>query len=275
MTFVDTKKGEYCKLRYNINNDNLSRVFYNIEKELEESKETIDELLKIDYQYCKIKTSLEQLKRVIEMLRNEKLDIQNEQVILVRYNGNPSITLNLSLLAVLTKTTLILDFDEHMLGVNTLIANIINNTLLDFKTENLIYLKSLKMDNVQEINKIICIDDIYKYDAYVIAKNDKARFYSLNYLDLYRDSNEFDDITQLIYQYAEENQIPVESYAEFEPEEAAQMIKTGFGASVVVLTKNKETKQIFEKNIKNKKVNINKNPFEQEVKIIEKGIFNI
>lgn len=193
---------------------------------------------------------------------------------MIEYNGNPYITLNLSLLSIITKTTIILNFKQNMLGINTLIIKSINKILSNFDTDNLIYIKNNQENNI-EINKIICIDDIHRYDAYVREKNDKVKFYSLNYLDLYRDSDEFDDITQLIYKYAEENLIPVESYAEFEPEEAVEMIQTGFGESVVLLTNNKQIKQIFEKNIKNKKIYVNKNPFKKEIKIIKKDIFNI
>ena len=53
------------------------------------------------------------------------------------------------------------------------------------------------------------------------------------------------------------------------------MIKSGFGKEVVLLTTNEDTKKIFEKEISNKKIHINKNPFKQEIKLINKEILYI
>lgn len=262
-------------MKYNVDNNNLVTILLRIKKELEEARETIEKLLVMDYKYCGIKTSLEELENILDILKNEKIDIQNEQKVLITYNGNPVITLNLCILAILTKTMIILDFNQNMLGVNTLIINIVNGILTELGTEQLIYPEEQSDLDDKKVDKIICIDDIYKYNEYLRNKSEKAKFYSFNYLDFYSDSNEFDDITELIYKCAEENQIPVESYSEMQAEEAAEMMKNGFGRYVVLLTKNKEVKQIFERKIKNKKLYINKNPYDQQTRLLDKEIFYI
>ena len=248
-------------------------MFLLIEKELEESSETLGELLEIDNKYCKTKISLKHFKNVLKRLKNEKSEIKEEQKILIEYNGNPYITFNLGILAILTKTNIILEFNQYMLGVNTFIVNLLNGVLNNFEADSLIYLQG--KSNIDDVDKIICIDDICRYNSYLNKKNTKARFYSLDYTDFYSDTNEFDDLTELIYKYVEENQIPIESYSELEVTEAIQMITKGLGTNVIVLTKNGEIKKLFENNIKNKKLYINQNPYKQDVKTIRKEIFYI
>lgn len=258
-------------MKYNINNESLSKLFLDIENNLEEKSGIINELLKVDHKYCKMKTDIKLLRNTLDMLKSEKIDTQKEQKILVIYNGNPCITLNLSILAILTKSTIILDCNECMIGINSLIIETVNNSLNNFKTDKLIYLSDKKQE-AEDIDKIICIDDINKYNSYLRETNTKVKFYSFNYLDFYSDSDEFEEIEELIYQFAQENQIPIEVYSELEINEAMQMIKNGLGKSVAILTNNKETKQIFEENLKNKKLYINKSPFEQNKRLIGKDI---
>lgn len=258
-------------MKYNINNNNISKLFIDIETNLEEKSEVINELLKIDHKYCKMKTDIKMLKNTLEGLKNEKIDTQKEQKILVSYNGNTCITLNLSIVAILTKSTIILDCNECMLGLNSFIIETVNNSLNNFQTDKLIYLSDRKQET-ENIDQIICIDDINKYNSYLRAQNKKARFYSLNYLDFYSDSDEFEEIKELIYKFAKENQTPVEVYSELQIEEAAQMIKNGLGKSVAILTNNEDTKRIFKEKLQNKKMYINKNPFGENQRLISKDI---
>lgn len=258
-------------MKYNINNNNLAKLFLDIEDNLEEKSEIINELLKCDHKYCKIRTDIKMLKNILDSLKSEKIDIQKEQKILIKYNGNPCITLNLSIIAILTKSIIILDCNECMIGVNSLIVETVNNSLNNFKTDKLIY-SSDKKQEAENVDKIICIDDINKYNSYLREKNIKARFYSFSYLDFYSDSDEYEEIEEMIYRFAEENQIPIEVYSELEINEAIQMMKNGLGKSAVILTNNEETKRTFEENIQNKKLYINRNPFEQSKRIIGKDI---
>lgn len=262
-------------MKYNISKTNQNMILTRIKKELQQSKTTLEDLSVIDNKYCDIKVSFEGLENILDKLKNEKIDIRNEQKILIIYNGSPAITLNLSILAILTRTTIVLDFNQNMLGVNTFIINLINEILSEFETDQFIYIKKQINADYENADKIICIDDIHKYNEYLRNNIKKARFYSLNYLDFYSDNDEFGDITELIYKYAEDNQISIESYSELGAEEAAEMMKNGYGRCAVVLTKNKEVKQVFETKIKNKKIYINKNPYDEPTRLLNKEIFYI
>ena len=257
-------------MRYSINNENLNRLYGKIKKELIERTEIINELLKIDYKYCKIKINIQMLIDLMDRFSEEKIDIQEEKRILIKYSGNPYITLNLCIIAILTKSTILLEFNEYMLGINTLIIEVINESLKYFNTDNLIYLNSKK--DTEDIDKIICIDDINEYNAYLREKNTKVRFYSLYYMDYYTDTDEFEELEDLIYEFAENNLIPIEGYSELYVDNAIELMKKGIGQSIVILTNNKQTQEAIEKNIKNKKIYINKNPFEEKIKVIKKDI---
>lgn len=260
-------------MKYNINNENLPRVFMNIEEALEENKKNINELLKIDCKYSKMKTNIEILKTVVNSMKNESIEIHDKQKILINYNGNPYITLNLSIIAMLTRTTIILEFGNQMLGINAFIVKLINNILNEFKTDKLISLSNDK--EAQQVDKIICIDNINKYHSYLREGNTNVKFYSNNYLNFYNDNDEFEEIEKLIYKFSEENQIPIESYSELNVDDAIKMIEKGLGKKILILSNKKETKEAFERNIKNKKLYINKNPFETSIEIINKEIVTI
>lgn len=262
-------------MKYNINNNNISKVFLNLKENITKQKHNIKELLNIDYKYCKFKVDIDILLDIIKKLENEKLNISEEQKIIVHYNGNPYITLNLSILAILTKTAIILEFDDYMLGINRFIVNKTNEILENFQTDNLISIlkKDDKINN--DVDKIICIDDINKYNKYIYEKNAKAKFFAFDYIDFYSDCEELEELSELIYKYAENNLIPIESYSEFEVDEASRLMQEGLGKKVILLTNNEETKKKINNNLNDKQIFINENPFDKHTRLIDSKIFNI
>ena len=241
-------------------------IFDNLEKSIKENNKIIEELLKVDNQYCKTKIDVDMIIEIVQKFKNEKIDKQEQQSIKIIYSGNPFITINLCILAILTQNTIILDYEENFYGINTFIIQTINN----LSKHKLIYLTKEGIN----AEKIIVIDDINKYN-YLCQKSSNIKFYSHNYIDFYSDCDEYEEIQELIYKYSDENQVLIESYSELEAKDAVQMMKNGLGKIVVVLTNNDETKQIFKENIKNKELYINKNPFKENIRLINKEIFNM
>lgn len=242
-------------------------IFENLEKSIKQNTQTIEELLKIDNQYNKTKINVNMLIEVIQKLKYEELEVQGEQKIRIIYNGNPYITMNLCILAILTQNMIILDYEENFHGTNSFIIQVVNNLLKN----KLIYFPNEEI----KADKIICIDDINKYNSYLHQANINIKFYSYNYIDFYSDCDEYEEIQDLIYKYADENQIPIEVYSELEATLAIQMMKKGLGKIVVVLTNNNEIKQIFRENITTKELFINKNPFKENIRLINKEIFKM
>lgn len=262
-------------MRYNINNKNLPKVLCAIEKYIQESTVVIDELLETDKEYSTMKIIPKMFIKILDALKLEVLDIKESNKILIKYNGNPYITLNLCILAIITKNEIILDGNQNMYATNKYIVKIVNETLSEFDTDNLIELKDDIAEDKNDFDQIICIDNIYLYNKYLRAGNSNVKFYGFEYIDFYTDTDEYDDIQELIYKYADENQIAIESYSELGAAEAIKMLEQGLGKKVVVLTDNERTKEEFKAKIKNKKLYINKNPFDNKLNLIEKEILYI
>ena len=262
-------------MSYNIKNNSLPNLFLNLKENLENKKEYIENLVKIDNKYCAFDFDINILKNIIDELKNEKISGNIKQTILIHYNGNPYLTLNLSIFAILTKTTLFLEFDEYMLGINTFITQNINEILKKFETEDLIHVIKRKDKLNLNPNKIICIDDINKYNEYLYKKKENVYFWAFDYIDFYCDSENFEELTELIYKYGENNLIAIDSYSEFKVNEAIEMIKSGYGKKVVLLTDNEETKERFSKEMQTKEIYINKNPFKNKEYILNKKILSI
>lgn len=261
-------------MKYNINDKNIIQVFSNIKKSIKDKEKEISELYKIDAKYSATKISTKKIQNIIDNFENEKIDLSKEQKILIHYNGNPYITINLIILSILTKTTIILDIDDYFIGINTLMVKIINDILKSFQTDELIYLYDAKKQ-YENIDKIICIDNINKYNLYLKNKNNIAKFYDYNYMNFYSNSNDFEELEELIFIYAEKNQIPIESFSELDEETAINMIDKAPGKTVILFTNNENTKKDFQKNILNKRIFINDNPFKEQTEIISKEIFYI
>lgn len=268
--YITNKGRKLNKLKCNNSNNNLEQLFYRIEKELEENEAVLNKLLEIDAKYAKFNVEFEELKQIINKFKNQKAMLEKDRKIKIHYNGNPYITLNLCILSIITNVTLFLEFNNYMLGVNTLIVKIINNILNDFNMAHLIHISQSTEENLE---KIICIDDINLYNSYVRDKNEKVKFYSLEYTDFYCDTSEFEELVELIYQYVEERQIPLEVYSELDVEEAVSAINNGIGKRVVLISNSEYTKEVFLRNIKDKKLYINKQPFNQKIMLLDKEIF--
>ena len=253
------------------NDNNLNQIFKNLKQQIIENTETIDELYKIDSKYTKMQINLQSFVELIEKFKNCQIKMQDNKTFLIHYNGNPYITLNLIILTILTKNKIILDINNCFLGINSLIIKLTNNILKQYQDEELV---SIFNNDKHNADKIVCIDDINKYNNYLRKKINNVKFYSFNYMDFYSDSDEFENLSELIYEYANNNQIAIESYSELRIDKAINLINKGFGKIVVVLTQNDETKKTFRETIKNKEVYINKNPFEQNKYVIGVEIFN-
>ena len=261
-------------MKYKINSRNFHELLLRIKNLIDENENTIRELLSIDNKYCKMIVEIKGLKAILSGYNNIEIDdnTNKKAIIKINYNGNPYMTLNLGMIAIITNSTIILESEPKMTAINTFLVKLINMALREINASDLIFLAE---DNEEVVDKIICIDDINKYNEYIRKGNKKARFYSMNYIDFYNDSDEFDDLEELIYQYADLNSFPIESYSELDHEEAINMLKKGLGKVVVVLTNNETLKNDIKNNITNKKIYINKNPFTQTMKLIDKEVLYI
>ncbi len=254
-------------------------ILENIKSEIFLKRKEIEKIKKIDSKYCKMKFEFSELINIIEKIKTKGYTAKTKissTTNFIKYNGNPYITLNICILAIIEQISITLDCSDNMLGTNNIIVDIINLILGRYKIKNRIYLFSnMPIEEVQKQNIVIVIDDINKYNFYKRKKIQNLFFYSLNSIDIYCDSEEFDDLLDIIYKYADNNAIMIESYSELNIEEAIAMIENSFNKILIILTKNEKTKQEFKKLANQKQIYINENPFDNNYKLIDPLIFQI
>jgi len=242
----------------------MERIFYNamlsrIQKEIIKHKEEIERIRQIDLKHCKIKVEVDRILEIIEFYK--KLKIENiEKQILVYCNGNPYIVINLAMISILNNISIKVNIDKTMIGVNRYILEIIKN----ISKENNLKSEIKITENINYSDNIICIDKINEYN--ILKKNGKeAKYIPYQSLDIYSDSEEFNELFENIYNYAISVNIDVDI---FEEEGIYGLLKYGKGKYKLILTKNNK---ILEK-YKNKNVYINENPFKEEKVVFDKEI---
>ena len=83
---------------------------------------------------------------------------------------------------------------------------------------------------------------------------------------LYSDTKGLEKLQEPIYIYANENQYEIEILYEENIDDVIEIINSDDFANVaVLLTRDHQSKEKFEANIKNKEIYVNDNPFKKEV----------
>ena len=83
---------------------------------------------------------------------------------------------------------------------------------------------------------------------------------------LYCDTKELEKLREAIFIYANENQYEIEILYEENIDDIINIINSDVFVNVaVLLTRNPQNKEKFEKNIKDKEIYVNDNPFKKEV----------
>ena len=156
---------------------------------------------------------------------------------------------------------------DFMLGVNSVLIAIIQKVLKEYKLNDLVLAKELSKNiNFEKLaSQILKIVVIGKTNFYERLKIENKVFFPSNNSVLYCDNDKFEEIKNAIYVYSMGTQEELEIVKD---ENLESLIKTinqdEYSNIVIVLSENSMTQDLFEKNILNKKVYINKNPFKDE-----------
>lgn len=161
--------------------------------------------------------------------------------------------------------------EDFLYGVNEILLKIIQKVLEDYKICNLISKTNYSINKLNDIkylfDKIIVIGDTAIYQ--IIRSDEKVKFYPYNNIALYCDSDELNKLQEAIYIYANEYEYEIEIYYEDNIQDVIEMINYDKMKDIaILLTNNPQSKEIFEKEIKEKAVFVNENPFKQEINSI-------
>ena len=239
-------------------------MFSKIQKEINNNKDEILNVQKIDNKYCKIKIEINKLLEIIEYYKSLNLFLCNKkdkhENLTVYCNGNPYIVLNLGMIAIINNCNIKININNKMLGVNKLILLIINNIL---KNNNL-KIKIELFEKIENNEKIIFIDRINEFNL-LKNKLENIKFIPYQSIDIFSDSENFEELYEKIYNYTVDMNIDTDI---FDEEDIESLFKYGKGKIKLILTKEKD---IIEK-YKKENVFINENPFKDEKIIFDDEI---
>ena len=233
----------------------MDKILFNamlskIQKEIISNREEIESIYKIDKKYCIAKLDLSKTVNVIENYKNKKFNSQNKKI-MIYCNGNPYIVLNLAMIAICANISIFINIDDTMLGVNECILSIINDILKN----NRINIE-IKISKEEDINKAIFIDRVNDYTL-LNKKIKYTKFIPYQSIDIYCDSEEYEELYEMVYEYAINLNIDIDI---FDKEEGIESIlKYGKSRNVLIFTKNK-----IDIKDASKKIYINENPFLNE-----------
>ena len=260
-------------IEFNLSKERYYKILTDIQMEIRDNLNTIKRLTKMDFEYNKKNINFTEIEQLIEQHKeNEIINKDSLNRIIFSYYGDPYITISLCLKAIATQTKIVLAIEDMMLGFNTAIVKIISQVLADYRMPNLIYLKNfVKSEDIKKndenIERIICIGNKNAYERFRSYGIKKIEYFAFNNIDLYCDSEEYDELKEKIYEYAYENNIEIEIYDNDIPLEEAidEMNKYGERYMCVLLSNDKKHIYEFKEKIKAQKVFINQNPFKDEV----------
>lgn len=245
----------------------MEKIIYNamltrIEKEIKENTEEIENLKKIDLKYSMMKIEIKKFIEIVEHYKEKNIQEKNKEII-AYCNGNPYIVLNLAMIAITNNIYVKINIDNTMLGVNKFIIKIINNILKENKLNI----------QIEIINETIITENtifIDRINDFNILKNkaQNIKFIPYQSLDVYLDSDEFEDLFETIYNYAINSNIDIDTFEE--DEEIENLFKYGKGKKKLILTKQKDVTEKYA----GKDIYINENPFKEEQIIFDEEIIN-
>ena len=185
------------------------------------------------------------------------------------YYGDPYLTLNLCIQAIISQTNMQLIHKSFMNNVNSILIKIVNEIVLK---HNIIV--TIKENTNYDFNKISFLDfntsdinvvgDTFMYQ--LLNRKANVKFYPYNNITLYSNSIKMEKIKQAIYVYANENYYEIENIYESNVDKALNRINSNKLCNVaVILTENEEDELKFKLCLKNKELFINENPFKNEI----------
>lgn len=245
------------------------RILRQIKEEIKDNRVSINKMLEIDKKHYKKQVSIEELIEQVEKYEKEEVFQLSPKTYMYSYYGDPIITINLLIKSIQNNTKAIFAIEDFMLAINTILIAIVNNVLEDnnidemFILQNLLDVKEVKAYSIK-IDKIICIGNSFNFELYKKNKIKNVEYESFNTIDIFCDSESLEELQKKIYEYCQEEYIEIEVYHCEDIDEAIELFNLSSASKGVLLTKNKNNIQKAKDKIKNIKMIINKNPFEQQ-----------
>lgn len=255
------KKLEYSENVSEYNKQEIECFFDKFKDNLKENKEYLEQANKIDIEITKKRIKIETILEIVDNYKNTEFK-NLDKIFIVYYKGDPYITINLFMQALLNRSKIVLAQDEFMISTNEILFTIFTKTLEELNIKNLI--KRCQYDS----NKIIKIKEALNAELIGIGDTlmyqmleEEGSFYPYYNIMMYCDNNILEPIKEAICIYSNENYYELEEVFEENIDIVINYMNMVETTNIIVLlSNNKITIEKFKTNI-NKKLFINENPF--------------
>lgn len=255
------KKTEYNNKISEYDEQKVKKFFAKFKNNLLGNKDYLEKANEIDTEITRKKIKIETIIEIIDNYANVKF--QNlDKTFIVYYKGDPYLTINLFLQALLNRSKVILAQDEFMLATNEILITIFNKTLKELKIENVIQFCKYEKKQIMEVKELVGAELIGIGDTlmYQILE-EEGMFYPYYNLIMYCDSDMLNPIKEAVSIYSNENHYELEMVYEEDINIAINYINMIETSNIVILLSNNEvTIKNFKERV-NKKLFINENPF--------------
>lgn len=248
----------------------LNKIIREFKEELTENKEKIIEVYKVDSKNCMQSINFDTMLNILKTYENEQISKKNKKTIIVAsYYGNPYITINLCIQALLQKKAIIAVTYDSLLGINKIIINIFNTILKKYRINSIIKLfNCVKIDEIKKmekyIDKIICIGNTNLYYQLKKQEIEKLKYIPFKNTAIYCDEDEYLQLQLELYNYSIKVGIEAEIF-EGDIEEFIEYVNLNNELeNVVILSKSSELIEKAKKEMEKHKIYVNSNPFKKE-----------
>lgn len=258
------------KKEFKVSNVIFNKICTELKIELKDAKREIEKLNQIDYEYNRKVVYLEKLLETIDLYIGKEPQKKETKNWMVAYYGNPVVTIELCLSALLNGQMINLVIDNMCLGINKLIVELYKEILKDYKLFDIVSFnnyekKELIEEKKEYIDKFVFLGDKNLYNVCKSISDIYIEYVPYNIIDIYCEDEDFEDLAREIFNYCFENSIEAEIYEDMDFNDVVEAFNN-FGEKYcsIILTKNKEYADRFKKEVDSKFVYINENPFKDE-----------
>ena len=253
----------------------MKNIIEKVLKLIDENKSQINIALKeegreYDFDIQKVKT-------IINSFSNKKIEVKHNKNIVIT-NGNPYTTVYALMKSNLEENKTVFCTSEKLEKLNKELVRIFNQVnekqLISFR--NGIRLRDLYLTIEKRQETLLDVYDNFDYYYNLLTCGFNAHYNALFSIDLYYDSVEYEDMVEVIEDYAESRYMNLNVFKDKSYNEAVLRTNSEMSSlSILVLTKEYEKYEKLKKKFPNKNIYINYNPFDNyEENAIKKFIKN-
>jgi len=246
-----------------------------IYKYLIENKEIIQEAIKLDNSKWGTAFSIEELLQVGKEAsgRTYTSDFKTNprKTYIVLYNGDPTITLELSIIGARLGLNIIFMIYDDMLATNTLLVKLMQQTMERHGTKTFVKLyTNIEKEDIRKstklADKIIYIGDRFEYNNIRREYNIPVIYNGYGHVDVYTDvevSGKYEEELKEIINYAFEHDIAVDFHSGNLEKELEYIDSDVAGDTCVIFSDDENKIKLLESKVNCKRIFINEDPFRE------------